>query len=72
MTLLSLEKKKKHITKTKLWNCCTREVFIPDFYEQSGKNLMLAFKKSTDEDDADNDQLLAKVKKQIAKISCQY
>jgi hypothetical protein len=57
--------------KTKLWNCCTREVygsFIPDFYEQSGKNLMSAFKKYTDEDDADNDQLLAKVKKQIAKF----
>jgi hypothetical protein len=54
--------------KTKLWNCCTSEVyasFIPDFYEQSGKNLMSAFKKYTDEDDADNDQLLAKVKKQI-------
>ena len=57
--------------KTKLWSCCTREVygsFIPDFYEQSGKNLMSAFKKYTDEDDADNDQLLAKVKKQIAKF----
>jgi hypothetical protein len=51
--------------KTKLWNCCTREVygsFIPDFYEQSGKNLMSAYKKYTDEDDADNDQLLAKVR----------
>jgi hypothetical protein len=46
--------------KTKLWNCCTREVygsFIPDFYEQSGKNLMSAFKKYTDEDDADNGML---------------
>jgi hypothetical protein len=51
--------------KTKLWNCCTREVygsFISDFYEQSGKNLMKAYKKYTDEDDADNDQLLEKSK----------
>jgi hypothetical protein len=50
---------------------CPREVygsFIPDYYEQSGKNLMSALKKYTDEDDADNDQLLAKVKKQIAKF----
>lgn len=59
--------------KSKLWNCCTREVyqsFIPDFFNASGKSLMKAYKKyhvpeETNDDDEDDGKLLKQIKAQI-------
>jgi hypothetical protein len=73
IVIIALEKNKKRITTMRRQSFgivvpVKYGSFIPDFYEQSGKNLMSAYKKYTDEDDADNDQLLTKVKKQIAKF----